>query len=90
MRKLVVSFCLILSVFLNGLYADSVSTGEHRNIIQRFGDSTAQAIYKLAWPTAAYEDIKVLETNRVSNGYIVLAQFYGKSNLCVAGSCPLS
>lgn len=82
MKNLILKFVLSVSLCVNIVYANPVND---------FADSIASTIFKIAWPSARYKKVEVVEHNKISSGYNIILKFNGNSNgmLCMVGDCPL-
>lgn len=80
MKKLGFVFTFIIFIGANTLFA---------NPIEKFVDSIAYSIFKLAWPTAHYSDVEVMEYDETSYGYEMIIRLKGESSFCLKDHCPL-
>lgn len=73
MKKIILTITLLISIATNSLSAYSVD---------EFANDVGYTIFKIAWPTATYKNIEVLDQKSTSNGYMIIFKFNGDSNLC--------
>lgn len=84
MKKIIFIFFFYLQISIIPLNAGTLSA------LEEFAHNISETVFNIAWPTANYRDVEVVDFYDYPTKTIVYIKFIGESSMCFISRCPLS